>query len=130
MTVFPHCGSLYDPWQTLEHFHSKYAAEPGQAVTNLRAPTRYANAELDALLDEMEQRQPSPDDAEYVDLASQATAIIARDLPEIALFEEKQTQPFNTTYWTGFPSAEDPYVAQPLPWEGFGLVIHRLEPRQ
>jgi peptide/nickel transport system substrate-binding protein len=51
MSVFPHCGSLYDPWQTLEHFHSKYAAEGRRGVKNLRAPTRYANPELDALLD-------------------------------------------------------------------------------
>jgi peptide/nickel transport system substrate-binding protein len=130
MSVFPHCGSLYDPWQTLEHFHSKYAAPEGQASTNLRAPTRYANPELDALLDAMEARQPSPDDADYVELVRQATEIVARDLPEIALFEEIQTQPFNTTYWTGFPSSADPYVAQPLPWEGFALVIHRLQPTQ
>ena len=125
LSVFPHCGSLYDPWQTLEHFHSKYAAAEGQASVNLRAPTRYANPELDALLDAMQARQPSPDDAEYVDLVKQATAIVARDL-----FEEIQTQPFNTTYWTGFPSSSNAYVAQPLPWEGFTLVIHRLQPTQ
>jgi peptide/nickel transport system substrate-binding protein len=130
MSVFPHCGSLYDPWQTLEHFHSKYVAPVGQAVKNLRAPTRYSNKELDDLLDAMEKRQPSPDDASYLELATKATAIVARDLPEIALFEEIQTQPFNTAYWTGFPSAADPYVAQPLPWEGFALVIHRLRPTQ
>ncbi|CAH1687580.1 Peptide/nickel transport system substrate-binding protein [Hyphomicrobiales bacterium] len=130
LSVYPHCGSLYDPWQTLEHFHSKYAPKEGQAAKNLRAPTRYANPELDAILDKLEARQPSPKDADYVALAKQATAIIARDLPEIALFEEIQTQPFNTTYWTGFPSSAQPYVAQPLPWEGFALVIHRLQPKQ
>ncbi|MBS7706914.1 ABC transporter substrate-binding protein [Chelatococcus asaccharovorans] len=130
LSVYPHCGSLYDPWQTLEHFHSKYAPKEGEAAKNLRAPTRYANPELDAILDKLEARQPSPKDADYVALAKQATAIIARDLPEIALFEEIQTQPFNTTYWTGFPSSKDPYVAQPLPWEGFALVIHRLQPKQ
>lgn len=130
MSVTPHCGSLYDPWQTLEHFHSKYAAAEGAASTNLRAPTRYANPELDAILDQLQARQPSPQDADYVELVKQATAIVARDLPEIALFEEIQTQPFNTTYWTGFPSSADAYVAQPLPWEGFALVIHRLQPTQ
>lgn len=130
MSVTPHCGSLYDPWQTLEHFHSKYAAKEGEASKNLRAPTRYGNAELDAILDQLQARQPSPADAEYVELVKQATAIVARDLPEIALFEEIQTQPFNTTYWTGFPSSADPYVAQPLPWEGFALVVHRLQPTQ
>lgn len=130
MSVTPHCGSLYDPWQTLEHFNSKYAAPAGQAVKNLRAPTRYANPKLDDLVNQMEKAQPSPTDAKYLDLVKQAVTIFAKDLPEISLFEEIQTQPFNTKYWTGFPSSADPYVAQPLPWEGYALVVNRLQPRQ
>lgn len=130
MNVGPHCGSLYDPWQTLQHFHSKYAAPEGESVNNLRAPTRYSNPELDALLDQMEQMQPSPDDPEYMELVKQATEIFARDLPEIPLAEELHTVVFNTTYWTGYPNAENPYVAPYLPWEGFALVIHNLEPTQ
>lgn len=130
MNVGPHCGSLYDPWQTLEHFHSKYAAPAGEGVANLRAPTRYANPELDAILDQMEQMQPSPDNPDYVELVKQATAIFARDLPEISLAEEFHTLVYNATYWSGWPSAENPYVAPYLPWEGFALVIHNLEPTQ
>ncbi len=130
MDVGPHCGSLYDPWQTLEHFHSKYAPPPGEVVKNQRALTRYANPELDALLDRMEAMQPSPDNAEYMDLVKQATAIFMRDLPEVSLAEELHTLVFNSTYWTGWPNADDPYVAPYLPWEGFAQVIHRLEPAQ
>jgi peptide/nickel transport system substrate-binding protein len=130
MDVGPHCGSLYDPWQTLEHFHSKYAPPPGEVVKNARALTRYANPELDALLDRMEAMQPSPENPEYVDLVKQATAIFMRDLPEISLAEELHTLVFNSTYWTGWPNADDPYVAPYLPWEGFARVIHRLEPAQ
>lgn len=130
LAVRPHCGSLYDPWQTLEHFHSKYAAPEGQAAPNLRALTRYSNPEMDALLDKMEQMQPSPDDPAYMDLVREATRIFVRDLPEISLLEELHTIVFNTTHWTGFPSAKDPYVAPYIPWEGFARVIHHLEPRQ
>lgn len=130
MNVGPHCGSLYDPWQTLEHFHSKYAAPEGESSKNLRAPTRYRNPELDAILDKMEQMQPSADDPEYVELVKQATEIFARDLPEITLAEELHTLVFNSTYWTGFPSAENPYVAPYLPWEGFARIIHNLQPTQ
>lgn len=130
LAVRPHCGSLYDPWQTLEHFHSKYAAPEGQAATSLRALTRYSNPQMDELLDKMEQMQPSPDDAEYMELVREATTIFVRDLPEISLAEELHTMVFNTTYWTGFPTAKDPYVAPYIPWEGFALVIHNLEPRQ
>ncbi|WP_293859539.1 ABC transporter substrate-binding protein [uncultured Alsobacter sp.] len=129
VAVNPHCGSIYDPWQTLEHFHGKYAAAPGAKGTNPRAPTRYNNPELNALLDKMEARQPSPKDAEYVGLVKAATTIILRDLPQITVAEEMHALTFNTTYWTGFPNAKDPYVAPYLPWEGFNLVVSRLKPR-
>lgn len=130
LTVGPHCGSLYDPWQTLEHFHSKYVAPQGEAVKNLRAVTRYSNPDLDAILDKMERMEPSPTDAAYVDLVKQAAEIFARDLPEIPLAEEFHTLAFNTTYWTGWPDAENPYVAPFIPWEGFARVIQSLQPTQ
>jgi peptide/nickel transport system substrate-binding protein len=130
MNMGPHCGSLYDPWQTLEHFHSKYVAPAGEATKNLRAVTRYANPELDAILDQLEQMQPSPDDAAYTDLVKQAVAIFARDLPEITLVEETQTLVYNTTFWTGWPSATNAYMASFIPWEGFARVVHSLQPTQ
>jgi peptide/nickel transport system substrate-binding protein len=130
MTMGPHCGSLYDPWQTFEHFHSKYVAPAGKASTNLRAVTRYSNPDLDAVLNKMEQMEPSPTDPAYVDLVKQATAIFARDLPEISLVEETQTLVFNTTYWKGWPSAENPYMAPFIPWEGFARVVQSLQPTQ
>ncbi len=128
--VFVHCGSLYDPWQTLEHFHSKYAPPAGQRAPNLRAITRYRNPELDALLNQMEARRPSPDDAEYMRIVRAAVAIVMRDMPQVSLTEEMHPITFNTTYWTGWPSAADPYVAPFQAWEGFALVVHRLRPRQ
>ncbi|WP_173934362.1 ABC transporter substrate-binding protein [Chelativorans sp. Marseille-P2723] len=130
MEVNTHCGSQYDPWQTLEHFHSKYSVPEGQGTPNNRAPTRYANPEMDALLDRMETLQPSPENPEYMEAVKQATDIFLRDLPEIPLAEEFHTQPFNTTYWSGYPSAEDPYAAPFVAWEGFARIIHRLEPTQ
>jgi peptide/nickel transport system substrate-binding protein len=123
-----HCGSLYDPWQTLEHFHSKYAAAPGQKITNLRAVTRYGNPEYDALIDKMETMRPSPDDPAYLDLVRRALQIYIRDLPQVTLAEEFHTLPFNNTFWTGWPNEKDPYMAPFIPWEGFAMVIHRLRP--
>lgn len=124
-----HCGSVYDPWQTLEHFHGKYAAPAGQKVTNPRSYTRYKNPELDEILNKMEAVTPSPKNADYVKLVRDATRIFLRDLPEITLAEEFHVVTNNTTYWTGFPTAADPYVAPYLPWEGFALVVHRLKPK-
>ena len=128
--IFTHCGSLYDPWQTLEHFHSKYAPAAGSKAPNLRAITRYKNPELDALLDKMEARKPSPTDPDYMALVRSATGIVLRDVPQVSLTEEMHTLTMNTTYWTGWPTAADPYVAPFPAWDGFALVIQHLKPRQ
>lgn len=128
--LWVHCGSTYDPYLTLEHYHGKYAVPPGQSQANIRSYTRYANPELDALLDKMAQMVPSPDDPAYMDLVKQAMTIYLNDLPDITLAEELQVVVFNTTYWTGWPSASDPYMHAYIPWEGFNFVIHRLKPRQ
>ena len=128
--LWVHCGSVYDPYQTLEHYHSSYAVPEGELVSSLRAYTRYANPELDAILDEMAGMVPSPDDSEYLELAGEALRIYLRDLPDITLGEERQVFVMNETYWTGWPSADNPYMHPPIPWEGYARVIHNLEPVQ
>lgn len=128
--LWVHCGSSYDPWQTLEHYNSKYVVPEGESVTNLRAYTRYANPELDEVLNQMETMVPSPDDPEYVELVRQALEIYFRDLPDISIGYENQAFVFNNTYWTGYPSADNPYTHPVPPWEGFNLIIHNLTSTQ
>jgi peptide/nickel transport system substrate-binding protein len=128
--VATECGSLYDPWQTLVHLHSKFAPPPGEKTVDVRAISRYSNPEMDALLDKMEARQPSASDPEYMDLVKDATRILLADMPQVTLIEELHAITFNTTYWTGFPNAEDPYAAPFVPWNGFSLIVDRLQPRQ
>lgn len=128
--VATECGSLYDPWQTLVHLHSKFAAAPGKKSVDIRAVTRYANPAMDELLNKMEARQPSAKDADYMALVRSATKILLDDMPQVTLVEEQHAITFNTTYWTGFPSAEDPYAAPFVAWNGFELVIDHLQPRK
>jgi peptide/nickel transport system substrate-binding protein len=130
MHLWVHCGSTYDPWLTLEHYHSKYSVPEGESLANVRAYTRYENPELDALLDQMETMVPSSEDPEYVELVRQALSIYFRDLPDISLGYENQAFVFNNTFWTGYPSAEDPYMHPAPPWEGFNIIIHNLKPAQ
>ena len=129
--VFVHCGSLSEPLETLKDYHSKYARPLGEAIPNLIAGSRYSNPEYDAIIDKMEGMVADPNpDSEYMKLAVQALEIALRDIPQIDLLEEFHVVTFNNTYWTGWPSAADPYVAPYTPWEAFNLVIHNLKPAQ
>lgn len=129
--VFVHCGSLSEPLETLQHYHSKFSRPLGEAVPNLIAASRYVNPEYDEIIDRMDAIVASSDpDSDYMKDAAAALEIALRDIPQIDLLEEFHVVTFNNTYWTGWPSAENPYVAPYTPWEAFNLVIHNLEPAQ
>jgi peptide/nickel transport system substrate-binding protein len=127
--LFVHCGSLSEPVETLQHYHSKWARPLGTAIPNLIAGFRYENPEMDAIIDRMEAIPASTDPTSaYMQDAVAALDIALRDMPVIHLIEEFHVVTFNGTYWSGWPSAEDPYVAPYTPWEAFNLVIHNLQP--
>ena len=60
--------------------------------------------------------------------AAAALDIALRDVPQIDMLEELHVVTFNDTYWTGWPTAANPYVAPYTPWEAFNIVIHTLKP--
>ena len=129
--IFVHCGSLSEPLETLQHYHSKFSRPLGEVVPNLIAGSRYSNPEYDKLIDAMDAVPADPDPAsDYMKNASAALEIALRDLPQIDMLEELHVVTFNNSYWTGWPSAADPYVAPYTPWEAFNLVIHNLKPAQ
>ncbi|MGN6100073.1 MAG: ABC transporter substrate-binding protein [Devosia sp.] len=129
--VFVHCGSLSEPLETLKDYHSKWSRPIGTAVPNLVADSHYENKDYDKLIDQMDAMPANPDpNSDYMKLAAQALDIALRDLPQIDMLEELHVVTFNNTYWTGWPSAKDPYVAPYTPWEAFNMVIHHLKPAQ
>jgi len=125
-----HCGSISEPFDTLKDLHSKWGPPIGTPCPLSSSCTRYHNPEYDKLIDDMESMVGTPDNAKYVDDAAKALDIYLRDMPEIMLLEERHVVVFNNTYWTGWPSAKDPYVAPYPPWEAWRLIIYHLKPTQ
>jgi peptide/nickel transport system substrate-binding protein len=125
-----HCGSLSEPYETLKDLHSKLGRPVGEKCPFGGALcSRYSNPKYDELIDQMEAMPPGkPDDPKYMDLATRALDIYLSEMPEIMLAEELHVVTFNHTYWTGWPSAEDPYVAPYPPWEAWRLIVHRIQP--
>jgi peptide/nickel transport system substrate-binding protein len=127
--IFVHCGSLSEPLETLQHYHSKFSRPLGEIVPNLVAGSRYSNPEYDAIIDRMDAVTADTNpDSQYMKDAVAALDMALRDLPQIDMLEEFHVVTFNTTYWTGWPSSADPYVAPYTPWEAFNLVVHNLKP--
>jgi peptide/nickel transport system substrate-binding protein len=127
--IIVHCGSSREPYGTLQHFHSRFASPAqGQPNSYLWANSQYMNPEYDAIINQMDQIQPSPSDPQYMDLTIKAVNIFLRDVPEITLAEERHVVTFNNTYWTGWMNASNAYAAPYSLWAPFLLSFLKLEP--
>ena len=126
--VWVHCGSINEPYDTFKHYHSKNSAPPGEVYAGAVQNGRYENPEMDAILDEMELMQHSPDNPRYVELTRRAFELFLRDMPTIHIAEELHVVVQNTHYWTGWPGVEDPYVSPYAPWNAWYLITLNLEP--
>jgi peptide/nickel transport system substrate-binding protein len=119
-----HGGSVNgDPYNTLRLYQSTTST----VNTTSANFTRFKNAEFDKLVDEMAVT-PVEDQKKLADLFRKAMAIWLPALPDVQITEWYHRIPYNTTYWKGWPTKEDPYVNGAFWALTSGMVMHRLEP--
>jgi len=124
-----HGASLKDPYAALELFHGRYSSAIGTSAGNNRY-SRYKNPEYDALLDEM--APLGADDPKFQADAAKALGIYWRDTIDIPIIQWLHRIPYNTTYWTNWPSAKNLAMGtNGAFWAHTGmLVITSLKPTQ
>ena len=125
-SVFGHGGSVRDPYETLRLYQSSSVAVPGGHQSNF---SRWKNAAYDKIVDEVYVTPPE-DQAKLLQLFRQAMEIWLPELPDIQLVFLYHTIARNETYWTGWPTLQDPYVNEAswhLTWQ---LVVNKLKPTQ
>lgn len=110
--------------ENLELFHSKFYVPLGEPAPWFeRNSFRYQNPEFDAIVDQM--FTVAPDDTEaLIPLYEEAMAIWLADLPVIPLVQAPALVPFNSTYWQGWPTAEEPWNMPVTWWATFNLVVN------
>jgi peptide/nickel transport system substrate-binding protein len=107
---------------SLDLFNSKYAKPVGEPVGLFeRNSFRYKNPAFDTIVDKM--LTTPPDDASMSGLIHDAMAIWFEDLPVIPVVQAPALVPFNSTYWTNWPTAENAWNMPVCWWATFNLVI-------
>jgi peptide/nickel transport system substrate-binding protein len=120
------CGSINEPWASLDRFHSRWVQPVGEPVTNYNNQVRWSNQEYSDLVDRM---APLPlGDPQIDDLFVDASAIWLDELPFIPLVQNKQLISFDTTYWQNWPTTNNAYVHPPSWWQSVHIIVHNLEP--
>ncbi len=115
-------SGVLDPYGTLERFSGKYYRPTGEATQN---PFRFNNPEFDAILEEMSLIPAS--DPGYMDLYLSAIEIWLDNLVTVPIQQWLHRIPYNTTYWTGWPTEDPPYCNGAFWALPFGLYIHDLK---
>jgi peptide/nickel transport system substrate-binding protein len=107
------CGSIMEPWSTLRNMSADSVPPIGERAEGRTNAYRYYNPEYTALVDEI--GKLAWDDPKLLELTEQALAIYYEDLPVIPTAQSKKLVPFNTTYWTNWPTADN-YYQRPVIW--------------
>ena len=123
--MFGNGGSVRDPYFTLRLYHSRFVRPTGTAAEIF---WRWQNEEYDRIVDQM--GQTAPDDPQLLVLFRQAMEIWIEELPSIPLVQWYHRIPHNQTYWTNWPTAENPYINSAYWHTSFLLVLLGLEPVQ
>jgi peptide/nickel transport system substrate-binding protein len=126
--LWGHGGSMRDPYATLDNlYHIRHVRPTGEAIpfSNLY---RWKNQEFSDIVDQM--RLLPEDDPQLKVLFRQAMEIWLPNLPDVMTIETVILLPRNTTYWSNWPTAENPYVHEGF-WHRTALLfIVELEPTQ
>jgi peptide/nickel transport system substrate-binding protein len=109
--------------ENLELFESKNYVPLGQLAPWFeRNSYRYSNPEFDTIVDKMLQTDPA-DVNTLKGLYHDALAIWLRDMPVVPLTQAPALVPFNSKYWTNWPSETNAWNMPVSWWATFDLVL-------
>jgi peptide/nickel transport system substrate-binding protein len=103
------CGSINEPWSTLNQFTGE-AAPLGERAKGgpINNQWRWSNKEYSDIVAEI--GVTKMDDPKLMELTQKALAILYDELPAIPAAQSRKIVPFNNTYWTNWPTQENYYI--------------------
>jgi peptide/nickel transport system substrate-binding protein len=111
----------------LDSWHSQFV-QPAGSVQTPRNWSRWSHPELDKIIEQI--RGVSFEDPKGVELGREFVKLAVREMPIIPLMSYNVFTMMDETYWTGYPTAKDPYT-NPVPnWANSRYMMVRLKPAQ
>lgn len=121
------CSSVNEPWASMNRYNESFYAPIGERApgnNNFVRWTGEGNARYSELVNQIGVL-PIGDEA-ILPLFMEAMEIWHAELPFIPITQAKKLVPFNTTYWTGWPTAENNFNHPATWWQSTHQIIHEL----
>jgi peptide/nickel transport system substrate-binding protein len=106
-------GGHPDLFFFLESWHSSLYKKSGERAVG-RNRMRWQNPELDKIIEGIQ--QIDFDDPKAIELGIQFIKLAAQEMPIIPIMSYNVFSVCDQTFWTGFPTAEDPYTDPVANW--------------
>jgi peptide/nickel transport system substrate-binding protein len=120
------CGSINEPWFTLDTMSNRWLKPVGERAS--QNGWRWDNQEYSDLVAQIGSLPLG--DPQIDELTKQALALYYAELPTIPITQAKKLIPFDTTYWTNWPDAENNYLHATTWWQSTHIIIHNLKKAQ
>lgn len=122
------CGSVNEPWNTLNRYSNRWATPVGERTPGTNNHVRWSGMNNDAYSAIVEEIGVLPlGDPAIVDMVVEAYAYWYADMPFIPLNQATKLIPFDTTYWVGWPTAENNYNHPATWWASTHQIFQNLE---
>ncbi len=109
----------------MDSWHSQFVSEPGKSQP-LRNWQRWSHPELDKYIEQI--RSISFDDPKGVEIGKEYVKLMVREMPIIPLMAYNVFTAMDTTYWTGWPTAENPYANPVTNWGNSRYMFVKIKP--
>ena len=123
-------GSFTDPWKALDSYSTRHIPAEGEPISGFYSNSwRWSTANAGAYSDLVAAiGRLTPGDPAIDVLFVDAMELWLEDLPGIPLAQHPAIHPFSERYWTGWPTASDPYVQGFPASQAFAITVNRLNP--
>ena len=125
------CASVNEPWASMDRDNIKWLAPIGEAAPGLNNFARWSGEKAEAYGALVDQMAVLPlGDPAIMPLFMEAMDLWYQELPTIPITQATKLIPFNNTYWTNWPSAENNYFQAPTWWHSTSKIVLNIHKAQ
>ena len=123
------CGPI-DVWAKMDAFSTRHLPAEGEASSGFYANTqRWSGENAEAYSEVVAKMVDTPPDApEMQALFLEAMEYWMADMPALPIAQATKLVPFDESYWTNWPTTDNPYIQPATWWQVTHVILHELEP--
>lgn len=121
------CGSVNEPWNSMNRYTNHFVVPVGQRSPGSNNWVRWDTENTAAYTEIVDQIGTLPlGDPAIPGMVAEAYTYLYGEMPFVPLVQASKLVPFDTTYWTGWPTAENNYNHPATWWNSTHQIIHNL----